>query len=365
MNEHLAARLELTRARARALLGSADEAKRLGPQESSQDGPRGPSGEDAKKIAARIHVEMGMESEQALTLARAIVEQARTALGKQDLSDTDAMALESVMYVRGRPALRIVGEHLESLEHFPGSAIWQDFITDWEEHIVKVASATGAVTVDAFATGNPRWTQGTAWMAARDLVVTNRHVLLPKDGLNLIEPGTTALNARLRDGFQINVEFAADNRSPSASISRSVKSVLYVAGPDDPVDVAILEIEPNAAVKPLHLAKPAEVVPRYLYIVGHPALTALVPDDVRAVFGKPDGKKRVSFGQLLSNLPDTGTLLHDASTIGGYSGGPVVGISAGIVVGLHYYGDPAVGNFAASAKALQEHAAGQFLGSDQ
>jgi hypothetical protein len=365
MREELSGRLELTRARARAMFGSNKSESHPERTESSGDELRPPGEEDAQRIATRIRAESGIEPTAALVIARGLVEQARAALEKDYLSDAEALALESVIHVRGRPALRVIKDHLESLAAFPGSELWQGFITDYEDGIVAAAAATGGVFIDAFATGNPRWLQGSAWMVAHNRVVTNRHVLLPESGQQLIDPGVNESSARLREGFNVDIEFAADNRNPAACISRRVTSVLFVANAADPVDVAILTIEPYSSVKPLVLAKRTATPPKNLYVVGHPALTMSVANNVKTVFGNPDGKKRVSFGQLLHVIENDKTILHDASTVGGYSGGPVLGISGGEVAGLHYYGDPAMGNCAVSAVALHEHAVEQYLVGDE
>jgi hypothetical protein len=53
--------------------------------------------------------------------------------------------------------------------------------------------------------------------------------------------------------------------------------------------------------------------------------------------------------------------MHDASTIGGYSGGCVLPFLTNEVVGLHYYGDPLTGNRAFTAAALRAHPVAKFL----
>ena len=363
MKEGPAGRLELVGARARAILGCGAPDGRT---ESSGGGTvQGPSENDVHLIAARMCREAGTDPEVALASARALVEQARSALSRisqsADLSDMEAVALESVIHVRGRPALRVLEDNLESLAHFPGSELWQEFLSNFEDNIISAASATGAVLVEAFETGMPRWLQGSAWLITPVRVVTNRHVLLPGIGEKLITEDTSELNAKVREGFRIYIEFAADDRNPSAKVTRRVTEVLYVAKPNDPVDVAVLSIEPHGDGKPLLLAQSGIEPPRNLYVVGHPGLIAGVPDDVRAVFGNPDGKKRVSFGQLLGVMELGGAIVHDASTVGGYSGGPVMGVSGGLVAGLHYYGDPANGNLAVTADALRKHSVYQYM----
>jgi hypothetical protein len=99
-----------------------------------------------------------------------------------------------------------------------------------------------------------------------------------------------------------------------------------------------------------------------LYVIGHPGRMRNVPEEVLAVFGTPNERKRVSFGELLD--PDAerpSEILHDASTIGGYSGGCVLGFGSPAVVALHYYGDPINGNRAITAEALKAHAVTRFL----
>jgi hypothetical protein len=361
MKEDFAGRLELAGARARALLGTAPSDEGSERTESAGSQPNAPNENDARRIAARIRTQSGTPFDIALAFAKDLVAQAHAALGKKQLSEKEAFALESVIYVRGRPALRVLGSRLEGLNHFPGSELWQTFVADFEDAITAAASTTGAVFADAPATGNPRWLQGSAWLIAFDRVVTNRHVLLPQNSEHLITVSDVERSAKIRDGFHLDIEFSADDRSPAKRITRQVTGVLYVSNQTDPVDVAVLAIEPFADEKPLVLAKADNAIPENLFVVGHPALTMLVPNDVRAVFGNPDGKKRVSFGKLMK-IVDAGThILHDASTVGGYSGAPVVGIRSGLVSGLHYYGDPNTGNIAIAAGALRQHPVSQFL----
>ena len=361
MKEDLAGRFELTGARVRALLGTGASDARPGRAESTSSVPNAPNEDDAHRIAARIRAHSGTPSDAALIIAKELVAQAQTALGKKQLSETEAFALESVIYVRGRPALRVLGSRLEGLDHFPGSELWQTFIADFEDVITAAASTTGAVFVDAPTTGNPRWLQGSAWLIAVDRVVTNRHILLPQTSERLITVSDVERNARIRDGFRLDIEFSADDRTPAKRTTRTVTGVLYVSNETDPVDVAVLAIEPFADAPPLVLAKAGDAIPENLFVVGHPGLAMLVPDNVRAVFGNPDGKKRVSFGKLMAVMEAETQVLHDASTIGGYSGAPVVGIRSGLVAGLHYYGDPNTGNIAVAAGALRKHPVSQFL----
>ena len=364
-NEQAGGRLELTGARARMLLDPPD----VSALESSGGKSGPPNDRDAKLIANRISIHSSMGSASAMAVSEEIVDRARTALvhlqqsnNASGLSDTDALALESVMHVRGRPAIRVLAKGLESLEYHPGSEFWQEFIGLFESQIVSVAAVTGAVLVTSFSTGNSPWVQGSAWLNAADRVVTNRHVLAPPSGDGrLIDEAKEGGRTHLRTGYSLAIEFAADNREEPKRIQRRVIDVLYVAKPRDPVDIAVLAIEPYDEQRPLQLANVSARPPKNLFVVGHPGLLAEIPYAVRAVFGNPDGKKRVSFGKLLDNVAREAEIAYDASTIGGYSGGPVVGIGDDAVAGLHYLGDPVTGNLAISAEAIRRHQAYQHV----
>ena len=227
------------------------------------------------------------------------------------------------MQVRGRPALRVLTNNLEPLKNHPGSEFWQELIDEYEEPMVAAAAATGAAIVDWFESGNPPWVQGSAWLAAPNRAVTNRHVLLPEEegAIRLVEEAADHSGMRLRKGCTVRIEFASDDRTPGETMPRRVTDVLYVARPEDPVDIAVLAIEPYERPA-LAVARATDPVPHNLFVVGHPALMARIPAEVRAVFGHLDGRKRVSFGQRLAWQGPDGVIAYDASTVGGYSGAP-------------------------------------------
>ncbi len=125
-------------------------------------------------------------------------------------------------------------------------------------------------------------------------------------------------------------------------------------------DVAVLRISPPApaAITPLRLGEDMPEPSAHgeleaLYTVGHPGLISvgLLDAKARAVFGNPDGTKRLSPGR---QMPGSATLtLHDCSTIGGFSGAPLLSFRTHEVAGLRCYGDPAEGNRAIEASELR------------
>ena len=136
MDEKMAGRLELSVARAVALLGPAPSAESDAPRfESTQVVSSGPNAYDAALIAARISSHSAIPPDAAQVIANDIVNRARAAHARlaqtrssADVSQDEALALESVMQVRGRPAVRVLANHLEPLKNHPGSEFWQEFI---------------------------------------------------------------------------------------------------------------------------------------------------------------------------------------------------------------------------------------------
>ncbi len=365
MDEPLAVRLEQTGERARRLLGGAGIAREG--HESTGGAGGCPDDNDAKLLADRISSESSIGSAAADAFAREIVTCARTALcrvldgsSSKSLTEMESLALESVIHVRGRPALRVLGNRLEGLDRHPGSDFWQNYLAGYETEMIAAAGATGAAFVSSFAIGFPAWVQGTAWLIAPNRVVTNRHVLLSqRDGIDFVESDGQG-GTHLRRDYKIVIDFTHDHRTDDPRIRRQVKSILYLAAPEDPVDIAVLEIEPFEAVAPLALDAAGSLGNNF-YVIGHPGTMKNPPAAVAAVFADLDGKKRVSFGKRFAINQGGRDLVHDASTVGGYSGGPVVTISSGKVSGLHYYGDPVAGNLAVTSAAIRGHEVYQYF----
>lgn len=320
----------------------------------------GPLGADADAVAQAIARDL-------VARARQVMQSLGQGAGDGDVSASDAIALESVLRTRGRPALRVEGSTIEPIdnEKHPGSGMWRIFLDDFEANVLFAADATGAVIVkDRYATPAQPWVQGTAWLVREDLAVTNRHVLFPPLGgmrlaRRLLGQPTAA---RLKSDVEVLVDFAFD-AGPQRSVQYAIDGVAFVAEERDPVDVALLKVRPLGDGRRAPLALGADDFDQdHLYVVGHPGRMLDVPEEVRAVFGDPDERKRASFGELMDPDPlHPGEITYDASTIGGFSGGCVLGFRAREVVGLHYYGDPLTGNRAVAATAFASHPAGALI----
>jgi Trypsin-like peptidase domain len=395
MNERAAGRLERVPSRALRLLAPRPGAGLEGLQESSPGAaqeslPRQglPDGIDSQRIAQRLRAVQVRAAPDALqgrdpaaeaqAQADTLVATARNAMdtlleggSRESLSFPQVMALEAVLHTRGRPALRVEGDSLEALseEKHPGSGFWRVIQDQHENAIIAATGSTGAVVVNdtLFANGRP-WVQGTAWLIAPDLVITNRHVLFPPFGQALARrrPGAPTA-ARIKSDLEVSLDFAFDN-GPARTQRYRVLEVPFVSAPEDPIDVALLRIErlPSALAVPSPLRVAAATLEarelERLYVIGHPGRMPNVPEDVRLVFNDPDERKRVSYGETMD--PDDANphdLVYDPSTIGGFSGGSVLAFGAGEVVALHYWGNATSGNRALTCAALRAHAVGAHL----
>ncbi|OAI84707.1 trypsin-like serine peptidase [Pseudomonas putida] len=320
-----------------------------------------PGAADADAIRQRLIQHPQISELEAKALAQRLVTLANTGLkrleeGAQEwqLNEQELSAFEAVIQVRGRPALRVDDDDLEDLDRHPGSAFWATYMDLHRKRLELANGATGAVRVrDAW--GNA-WGQGTAFLVGPDLVLTNRHVLIPPGpGQPLVQrlPGTN--QAQIKKDFNLTIDFAFERTRQGQRCYR-VLDVPFIATPDDPVDAALLRIEAVADSAPLVVSRDSIEQLDHLYVIGHPGRVLVVDDRVNAVFGTLDDCKRLSFGRRYAlDGFDPPELVHDASTFGGYSGGPVFGFDELRVRALHYWGDPQVGNRAISATALQRH----------
>ncbi len=283
----------------------------------------------------------------------------------------DHFALESVLHARGRPPLRVRGGGIDPLG--PDDGEWTDLMKEHRDRLIGVAAACAAVMVST--AGLPDVTptmQGTAFLVGADIAVTNRHVVRPPhNGLPLARRrGDDPTRANIYGDLDVRLDFAREQAGARApEKAPRVVEVLFLAPDEASVDVAVLRISPpaRAAITPLRLGEDvpepsAHGEPEALYTVGHPGLipVGLLDAKARAVFGNPDGTKRLSPGR---QMPGSATLtLHDCSTIGGFSGAPLLSFRTHEVAGLHYYGDPAEGNRAIKPSELRRSGAGRYLG---
>jgi hypothetical protein len=205
-------------------------------------------------------------------------------------------------------------------------------------------------------------------MVKPDIAITNRHVVFPPAPAKQLahrEAGSQTV-ARFDESCEVTIDFAFDGSG--RNVRYATTAIPFVTADADPVDAALIRIvraPPSFEPSPIPLSLAATpFADRYLYVVGHPGKMEgnQLPEEAEAVFGIPDGRKRVSLGEIMTaDAKWPNDIVHDASTIGGYSGGCVLGFASRDVVALHYHGTFIDGNRAISAQAIRVHAVGRLL----
>lgn len=238
----------------------------------------------------------------------------------EDLSTDDVYALEAIVHTVLRPAILIQdGTFLPPPDEWAGLSAHRAAIDAAISRTCRI-EASGAIDLD--------WL-GTGFVIAPGLVATNRHVL---------ELAASSASGRweLNPGVALNVDFAEelDGLAPREF------PVIGIWGVHSQFDIAILSIPEQgtpAAMPsgPTSLATDDDVV-----VIGYPAQDSRRNDVevMNRIFRGIYNVKRLLPGKVMGHDLPSWTLRHDASTLGGNSGSPVVSLTSGRLVGIHFRG---------------------------
>ena len=292
-----------------------------------------------------------------------------------NLTDLEVSALEAIIEVTGRPALRYLNGKVQPPNSLLGeNGHWQVLILTARNAINKASASVGKIS-NTNNLGLPEGL-GTGWRVGADMIVTNRHVVEAMVSNPAEEPSKWKLDA----GKKSFVDFAVTDNS-AGSKRFDIASLLLVA-PEDDIDLAILSLAPATLPEPLTLDWQPDAVGRELpqangnppvfqgreiYVVGHP-FRRRHSELVVSVFGVADGMKRLSPGLVKSVDPGKPILEHDCSTLGGNSGSCVFTADTHEVIALHVGGlgvaeETAKGraNLAIPISRLQDHKAAEII----
>ena len=293
-----------------------------------------------------------------------------------NLSDLEVSALEAIIEVTGRPALR----YLDGEVQLPPSALgennhWQVLVVTARGDINRVSGAVGCIAIR----NNLGIAEslGTGWRVGTDLVVTNRHVVE-----QITKAGSVS---KLDNEKKPYIDFAMTNGAQAAQRFQ-ITELVYVA--DEPLlDVAFLRATSETSALPESLVidwskeGPGREITRpngekffqgrQIYVVGHPYRQGHA-ELVSSVFGVADGLKRCSPGRVTRMDDPNPRLEHDCSTLGGNSGSCVFASDTHEVIGVHVGGvdvndNTAKGstNLALALSRLSEHHAGAIMQSEK
>jgi hypothetical protein len=305
------------------------------------------------------------------------VQLAEAALGKLvggtaagNLSDDDVSALEAIVLVSGRPAMRFVKDRVQMPPDLGDNGPWRVLVAIAASSINLAAESVGRI--DLTSAGNAPVVVGTGWRIGADLVITNRHVVR-----DLVSNPAASVGAWTLDpGKSSTIQFGEKSGAPFA-----LGAVAYVA-PEEAIDVAAVRIQPAGRVLPDPLPIQwdefaiGRMIPqgtemvfqgKKIYVIGHPWRT-FSSSAVAAVFGRADGSKRWSPGYARSLSLATPSVEHDCSTLGGHSGSCVLSADGHDVIALHFGGlhvkelsGMGAANTAIPVCALATHRAGEIL----
>ena len=281
-------------------------------------------------------VDEALRSERTRTIAAGVRGLEKIGAGRvAEIEPDERLGLEAIVVLEGRPPLLIRDGSFE-----PPPAEWAALESARAE-IESAAARVGRIEV----LGHPNldWV-GTGFVAGEQTILTNRHVAVE-----------FAASQEAGWSFRPGMETSLDFRAESGAAEALGCAVTEVLGVHDVHDLAVLRVEATRSdgsglPEPLAVAasEPADLDEAAVYVVGHPAWDGRRndPEPMRRLFLDIYNVKRLQPGATVPEQSDAETLAHDCSTLGGNSGSPVLSLSSHRVVGLHFGGKYAVGNYA-------------------
>ena len=256
-------------------------------------------------------------------------EQARAILSKlycgDDVTDDEQEVLTAVINQNTRPSWLPRGQYFK-----PDHWAWRD---RFNEAVVARISPM-ILSVGAIAPQIPGWrwffgerpSSGTAFVVGEDLVMTNKHVAA------LFTTGTSP--GKITSTKTAGLTFYDHDSGTNAS-----KIIVTEAVFIHPVfDIAILRvpgISKGRQILKLSTQGLLTSEKRDVACIGYPGASEGENKGAKAVFGNLREYRRVSPGQMWTTNHPSGRVMHDASTIGGSSGSPLIDLDTGEVIAIH------------------------------
>lgn len=244
------------------------------------------------------------------------------------LSSSQMSGLEAIVRLTGRPSLPVGEDGIQ-----PTDGDWSERMTIAAERIQKSAASVGRLNIAELGGA-----QGTAFMVAKDLALTNRHVAITFAELR---PNRWAVGT----GLHPTVDFLAQRGSAERREHEVTDIVAIHSNPR--VDMAVLRLAPTSTDGTAELPPPLllnsdkeRITPgANVYAIGYPDSDPDNPlDAINAIFGAGLSIKRVAPGEIIGPRADGIGFTHDCSTLKGSSGSCVVQFGTHLVLGLHYSG---------------------------
>lgn len=257
---------------------------------------------------------------------------------------TEGQELALALALRAlRPGLVVAAGDIEPLPDrcAPSFPNWSAFTGRLRPHLRAIGRIDGPGAPGSLVP------YGTGFLITPELLVTNRHVVHELTlGTGKLAPGRATVN------------FSWEHQQPlTATIA--IQSV-HRFDPTGPLDLAVLKLATPWGTQDqcLRFGKALAASDDTLAVVGYPAeASERNPAFVPEVFPHHLGIKRVSPGQVSLRMIGQPIFCHDASTLGGSSGSPVLSLADATILGVH-----CGGKFLDANEAIDASVAAAWLG---
>ncbi len=288
---------------------------------------------DSKKKQKKLLLEEGLRALQKIRLNKDV-----------KLDRKERFALCSIVVNIGRPALLIQNDHFpQKSKDGKSSGLPPNWwiLDEYRGEIEKTCKSVGRIEhsdpYSAKELEDPDADDGTGFLIAEDIVITNKHVI---DAFAFLGDNK---KWKIRDSYNPRIDFAEEYDS-KVECEFAVKSVI---GVHETLEIALVRIEtrscqgtslPEPLVLDSELPEPTEN--RNVYLVGYPfqGYPEDNPRDLELIFNDILGYKRLQPGVVRGKEVKSRSLYHDCTAIGGNSGSCVVDLERNKVIGLHYGG---------------------------
>lgn len=255
----------------------------------------------------------------------------RESLGSRDARVRDGATQEAIVLAFGRPSLLIKNDKFTA----PESATWKKRLKPVREYLDNAIPKVGRV--ELFHHEDYEWV-GTAWVIDDRTLVTNRHVAHLFAERNRFGKFSFRLNS-LGDQIEASVDFREEHNVRLEEVV-DVQEVTFIADSHSAApDIAFLRVASDARLpEPIELASSSPELRTMVGVIGYPAWDGRRNgmEEMNRIFGNVFNVKRLAPGYVTSS--SGGRLTHDASTLGGNSGSPIIDAQSGKAVGLHFAG---------------------------